>query len=229
MKKLFYLILVLVLVAVAAHAVNLPRPLKNLGEIVNAQEITETTKNFAGICQSNFDTIYYWLKKSYNGDGELSVGSLNYSSPKTRYLSIPPTAFTGNLHTYEYSKETYRFRNTDALNSYQIYSAPVNLPHNATIENIKVYYKKNNSNATFSVTLNFVDFLSDSATEMAALVGTDSTGIITSESSSSIVENVVDNETKSYSIETIIDNFNSIDNIVLVGVVITYTITSPLP
>ena len=157
--------------------------------------------------------------------GNVKATSYKYSTPRTNYCSIPPSAFDKefNADTIYRDYGAVSFASpTNSTGSYLI--APVNLPHGATITGFTVYYEDNSAAKNLVITLMQHTHSQPGATTIATFTSSGTPG---NTSSSVVVAGwVVNNQTANYCIEA-----NSTPmpwpgfSILIRGVVITYTLS----
>jgi hypothetical protein len=161
-------------------------------------------------------------KLEVNGNIEVS-GSYFYSTPKTYYYSIPSAAFTAQFSSdfigKEYSGPASGFEGAAyMLTPDRTIVAPVNLPHEATITGVTIYYIDNNSGADLTVELSR-RFHGTAKQIMCSLIS--STGG-TSATTSTITNPFIDNANYNYHIEV----YSATWGVYIRGVFIAYTLSS---
>jgi len=146
----------------------------------------------------------------------------------TRYYSVHGSAFVPNINS---SSGAFGYYDEYGMSGYGTgtngFTAPVELPHGATITRFDVMYEDSNTNTDMTVTLGRV--------ALGATGGPVALGSVTSSGSSAGVRTmgtpvgaVVDNASYAYYLRGQLFSFGgSLHRIV--GVRITYTVTSPLP
>ncbi len=157
--------------------------------------------------------------------GIIKATSYTYATPKTYYMSIPPAAFSQRNSTDEISKElgTGGVYITSGLNVG--ITAPVILPHGATITAVTVYYTDNNASQNVDVSLRRHFHGGLGYDIMSSFTSTGTPGS-TSELLSSIVYPVVNNLNYHYMV--LVDNNPwTDDSISINSVVIAYSVTEP--
>jgi hypothetical protein len=157
--------------------------------------------------------------------GNVKAQGFAYTAPQTRYWSINGSSFQPDDETHTYNKSNGKLSPSTTGG---IFSAPVHLPNGAVVKKMVVKYKDNNFTDSF-----YLDFLRNNmmgggGQQLASFESTDTgTGFASAQITASIVNSTIDNSTYAYKLF-----FYSADgttNHELGGVLIEYTVTSPLP
>ena len=111
------------------------------------------------------------------------------------------------------------------------FSAPVSLPHGATITQVRARITDTNNDVNLNVKLRSVSLLNEAVTNHANFSSSGSAGEARTFTDSSISSPVVDNENLAYSVELrwLLGITDDEESIQLHSVRISYTIDSPLP
>jgi len=148
----------------------------------------------------------------------------------TRYYSLGFGDFVLQSHTTDWNNNVAGWayiRSSSATLPITIV-AGVHLPHGATITSFKVYWFRDDASASGTANLSRVQVNTGQYTEMAAADSDSSAGSHSVEDTT-IGNPVVNNNSYRYIVVVTIDpNDNSLD-VNLAGVLITYTVASPLP
>ncbi len=162
-----------------------------------------------------------------DGSGGFSANSITLPAV-TRYYSVPPSSFVPRLNTFTYAIGTYAAGTTPG--QLVDFSAPVHLPHGATITAVRFYPYDNDTVENISIQLYFKPHVGSTITQLAS-GGT--TGFSPFDQSIPVTltggAHVVDNASNFYSLNVSYRVPASFFNITFNSVRISYTVTSPLP
>ena len=157
--------------------------------------------------------------------GTLSAPNLTYSSTKTRYLSVNPTAFRPRGNGYSFFISYYRLYPTVTGSSYE-FIAPLSLPHGAVVTQADLFTYDNSSTGYIRFFL-LRTGTTGSSSSMGSKNGS-GTGIPGNETLTPVTYyyTTIDNYNYNYSLYA---NFASTDssNTRLYGARITYTVSAP--
>jgi hypothetical protein len=155
-------------------------------------------------------------------------GTIGYSSAQTRYLIVSPSAFVPSIDTNSYQRDSSDglLQNRTLGINYR-YFADVNLPHNATVTNLTLYYSRFNGSQSIGIDLRRVSLSTASGSSMADVTGTN-TGY-SNQTDSSITNPTIDNNNYSYYLRVDMTTATNLLYCLLYGAKITYTVTEPLP
>lgn len=168
------------------------------------------------------------VDESVTGAKTFGVGKLLVDT-ETRYYSINPTAF----HSHDGATEDDKYangsmvRNNDGAFALRYFVADVNLPHGATITSFKYNYFRDDAASSLEVDLRRASSVG-AIDILASIVATGTTGD-DSEEDTTISNAVVDNNNYTYHVWVTIDTNNNVLDVYLYNVIITYTLTQPLP
>lgn len=146
----------------------------------------------------------------------------------TRYYAVEVHAFQDEFN----SPAPARFAATalkstsDTLAAYV--GAAIHLPHGAVVTSVKAYWYRNDAAAVGGLQMHRIT-LSDGSLDLMAQADSDSSAGYHSKETTSIGYPTIDNVNHSYFLYVTIDPNNDKGDVFLVGVVITYTVDSPLP
>ena len=162
---------------------------------------------------------------STNGYGVYSVGKAHVEGnltwkAKTSYISVPPAAFQPRYDGYDFHNPGVTLVNENDTSDY--YSAPVQLPHGATVTKLTFYWVDDSADEDGEVRLYQTDLDGSENTMAVAHTNGDSPNADDSEDTS-IVDPTIDNSQHAYYLWLILDD----SEIQPYGVVIEYTITEP--
>jgi hypothetical protein len=155
-------------------------------------------------------------------NGDLTVNGDIFIKEKTRYYSVPYSAFRGLDDTTPYSLTGTALRNTDLSFLDHWYYASINLPHGAKVTQVTVNYSKE-------------DVLADG---LCYFINSENDGLATilflNTSANNLTENMdvnvtIDNQNYSYSFIVYLNPHDDADDVKLRWIRITYKITEPLP
>jgi hypothetical protein len=134
--------------------------------------------------------------------GIMNIGHTTKTEPndpqpaatKTSYLSIPAAAFRPVQDGYDFENQGYKLQNNDGPSF--LYFAPVELPHDATIVNIKFFWHDYSTNDGEVVLMRSYLF-TDTQSDMAHIYSQGSNGYGVTETNS-INDATIDNRYNSY-------------------------------
>lgn len=144
-------------------------------------------------------------------------------SAQTRKLSLSPILFNRQSTAMSYTRTESALSGVGGGS--EAYHCPVMLPNGAIITSFKVKWQKSVGGTAVTLTL-WRNNLDGSSTELGSLTLSTTGSLVTSTYSGPNVG--VDNDNYAYSFEYTANPADSGDNI-LYGVIVTYTITDPLP
>lgn len=209
-----------------------------IASFVNA---THDHSNLAGGGNLDWDAVWSDSVHNHNGDSEGGAtinpvtitiqggGAITYSSAQTRYLSIGPSAFVPRSNTAVWLTQSPNLRNNDPAYGSMVFFAPVHLPHGAIVTAVTMWYARNDAASSIVLNLSFDPFDGSLGDFMSTIIGTDVTGSNVSLTDNTIASATIDNSANSYNLQIAIDNNDGASDALLVGVLITYTVTAPLP
>ena len=148
----------------------------------------------------------------------------------TRYLSVPACAFKSAIFDdlWELLESGKYLVNTESSPYLgKICHAPVYFPHGAIITSVKFYYFRNDAASNMEVWL-YRKEATTSSSSMARITVNTTTDWADMEDTS-ITNDTIDNSQYSYYVALLINNNDSPGDCKYDKVIITYTITSPLP
>jgi hypothetical protein len=132
--------------------------------------------------------------------GNVKATSYKYSSPKTFYCSVHPSAFQAEFpsdNIYRDFSSVYYFNPPNG--TYMV--APINLPNGAIITGFTVYFVDNSTTEDLRVVLLYHPHLSNGTTELARVVSSGTPGASSSSAPSIGAPAVVNNQLANYAIE----------------------------
>lgn len=151
-----------------------------------------------------------------------------WEDTKTRYYTLAPSDFSSETSSDELFKNKSYLLNNNGSYALKYFTAPVHLPHGCIITKVKLGFYCNDSAAgDIGVALSSIPINAESGDLIATAVGTTYVGWDTIESST--VSYTVNNLTSKLTAQIYIDNNDNNLDVWFGGVVITYTITNPLP
>jgi hypothetical protein len=159
--------------------------------------------------------------------GNVKAASYKYTSPKTYFYSVHPSAFQAEFPTDKIYKDfsTVFYFNPPA-GTYMV--APVNLPHGATITGFTVYFVDNSATENLRVVFLYHPHSAAGGTELARVVtsGTPGTANLTAPA----LAHVVNNQLANYCIEANAHSDNPWPggDLQIQSILITYTLSEVL-
>jgi hypothetical protein len=171
------------------------------------------------LCWDKIDIV---LGDSDSDRVTLGTSDVVYVNPQTRYWSVNGEVFLPIDET-----NTYTNVNGALYSATGAYSAPVNLPHGATVTKMTVHYMDNDAADNFSIWLYQNTMIGALSTAMATFTTAGAAAAYQVGEDTTIAPAVIDNS--QYAYRLMVGSFNGASTHRLGGVVIEYTVTSPLP
>lgn len=157
-------------------------------------------------------------------NGVIRAQQYKYSTPKTSYCSINPTAFSSMDGTFNVTRLANYGAFLNAVTGVPLV-APVNLPHNARIIRFTAHYYDNSTSQDLSIRLNSIH-VSNIRIFLADITSSGNPG---SSSSSHTMNQVVDNQQYSYHIEVVpAGGWQGNPNLQVIKITIEYTLDEPI-
>jgi hypothetical protein len=194
----------------------------------------------AGVLRVNVDdtTVEISADTVHVKDGGIGANKLGtaatFNSAVTRYISIGPASFLtqfDNTDTWVQSNVGTSPTSLSAGSVAQsVFAAPVNLPHGATVTSLKVYWYRDDASAHgYCYLLRDIMDGDELTDRLMAFADSNATSGAHSVEDTSISFSSIDNSTYHYRIYLDLSPNDAAADVRLYAVVITYTITAPLP
>jgi hypothetical protein len=218
-------------IAVTTTATFAGATIADLGTVTTA-DFTDiavtTTATFAGATIADLGTV---TTADIDAGSFDNSTSFTYAAGQTRYYSVDNSAFIDSVGSLTNHRNILGgdLQNTNAGFSAEAYYAPVNLPHGAIVTSFKIWYDRDDAASTLTASLLVKPLATKTGAFMATITAGDSSGAIVTEEDTTIASATIDNSANSYYCTVAIDNNNATSDILFVGIVITYTVTDPLP
>ncbi|MBA4373857.1 MAG: hypothetical protein C0402_13485 [Thermodesulfovibrio sp.] len=197
------------------------------GSIINDNGISATSNGPVAGSFVNTSAAGKALSATVNGTEVMSADqnglhatAISYTAPRTRHWSIAGSEFIPLEDTAAYTKI-----NGSLYGTTNYFSAPVHLPDGATVTSMKVHFWDNAAGAVWV----FLDRLSMTETfdNMAVLISNNTGASFVSQSTNSVNYPIIDNSAFAYQLN--LSRMDGSSNQRLGGVVLSYTVTEPLP
>ena len=218
-------------IAVTTTATFAGATIADLGTVTTADFAdiaVTTTATFAGATIADLGTV---TTADIDAGSFDNSTSFTYAAGQTRYYSVDNSAFIDSVGSLTNHRNILGgdLQNTNAGFSAEAYYAPVNLPHGAIVTSFKIWYDRDDAASTLTASLLVKPLATKTGAFMATITAGDSSGAIVTEEDTTIASATIDNSANSYYCTVAIDNNNATSDILFVGIVITYTVTDPLP
>jgi hypothetical protein len=145
----------------------------------------------------------------------------------TRYYMVSPADFTTNSATTVMEVNSGSLKSSSNTTGFTAV-AGVHLPNGAVVTGVNCYWYRNDASATGTCRLVHNDSNDNTLVSMAVVDSNASTGYHTV-SDTSITDATIDNTARSYMVQASIDPNDLETDVYLTGVLVAYTITTPLP
>lgn len=203
---------------------NTAKTISLLDNNAAALDITEAANSYLKFVTTNSSE---GITAGYN----ITSPAFTYSSAQTRYYQVMPQDFvvddTTIIGTITFMQRSPRYlKCIDPAYGQDIYRASIHLPQGASITNMNFYYYRDDAASFLALFIARHALGSEITTNIASITAS---SIIGQTSENVAVSHTVDNSTNTYLLYVAIHNNNSTDDCYLEGVVLTYTITAPLP
>jgi hypothetical protein len=187
------------------------------GAMLNADVVDDSTLEQTGTTLN--------IKDGGIGASKLGTGA-TFNSAVTRYYTVCPSDFVPDNDTRQFLITALLA--AGVVGQTVVLYANIHLPQGAIMTSVKAYWYRDDASSSGTIALDRVTLSNDNSTEIASVDSNSTAGNHTVEDTT-IPYATIDNANYMYNLELIIIANDNVYDCYLKGIVITYTITSPLP
>lgn len=200
-----------------------------MNDAPNVVVSTHIAANAVDTSEINNDAIEAGKIAASGVDANALGNTASYANAQVRYYSCPGSTFHGDTYTDEQHKTTSsgRLRNNDGTFAQRGFVHPVPFIHGDIVTRITLYYSRPDGAASIQLDLWEMNINSGVATQMATVNATSTGGGAFENTTTTITNPNVDNDSKAYYFVVFIDNNDSVADTDVFGANADTTYTKP--